>query len=315
MTPLLLPMSRALSQLTDPAMLGVVWRSVLFSALFFAAILFATIAAVHHYVAAGGLVAWALDALGSIAASVLAMWLFLPVAAIIGTLYFERIARAVERVYYPSLPAAQSAPSLEQLTVSLGVGLRVLGLNLLALLLTLLLPGIGLPIGWAVASWAMGRGLFVAVAMRRLNRRDTEALYRTVRPVALVQGAAMAAAAVFSAVELADPGGRHRGDGARAGPCADRAGNSAKLNFAIRRLRICQIAGRNGGAGLHASRHRSGDPRTGGSTLQVATPLRPRRSLRSAAQYLQSGGSWARRQTAKWVDSGRSASGAPATRG
>ena len=205
MTPLLLPLSRALSQLSDPAFLGVVWRSVLFSALFFAVILFATIGAVHHFVTAGGILAWALDALGSIAAAVLAMWLFLPVAAVIGTLYFERIARAVERVFYPSLPPAQPAPMLDQLWVGLGVGLRVLGLNVLALLLTLLLPGVGLPIGWAVASWAIGRGLFVAVAMRRLNRADTEALYRRVRPVALAQGGAMAAAAYFPLLNLLIP--------------------------------------------------------------------------------------------------------------
>jgi uncharacterized protein involved in cysteine biosynthesis len=205
MTSMLQPMSRALAQLADPALLGVVWRSVLFSALFFAVILFGTVAAVHHFITAGGIVAWALDALGSIAAAVLAMWLFLPVAAVIGTLYFERIARAVERVYYPTLPPAQPAPMIDQLTVSLGVGLRVLGLNVLALLLTILLPGIGIPIGWAVASWAMGRGLFVAVAMRRLNRPDTEALYRAIRPIALAQGAAMAAAAYFPLLNLLIP--------------------------------------------------------------------------------------------------------------
>ena len=205
MIPLLLPLSRALSQLTDPELLGVVWRSVLFAALFFAVILVGTIGAVHHFVAAGGLLAWALDALGSIAAAVLAMWLFLPVAATIGTLYFERIARAVERRFYPMLPPAQPAPVLDQLLVGIGVGLRVLGLTVLALLLTLFLPGIGLPIGWAVASWAMGRGLFVAVAMRRLNRPDAEALYRAVRPIALVQGGAMAAAAYFPLLNLLIP--------------------------------------------------------------------------------------------------------------
>ena len=73
MIPLLLPMSRALSQLTDPPLLGVVWRSVLFSALFFALIFAGTIGTVHFYVAGGGIVAWALDALGSIAA--IARWL------------------------------------------------------------------------------------------------------------------------------------------------------------------------------------------------------------------------------------------------
>ena len=205
MTPLLLPLTRALSQLADPALLGVVWRSVLFSAFCFAIILVGTIGAVHHFVTAGGILTWALDALGSIAAAVLAMWLFLPVAATIGTLYFERIARAVERRFYPSLPPAQPAPVLDQLLIGLGVGLRVLGLNVLALLLTLFFPGIGLPIGWAVASWAMGRGLFVAVAMRRLNRPDAEALYRAVRPIALAQGGAMAAAAYFPLLNLLIP--------------------------------------------------------------------------------------------------------------
>jgi uncharacterized protein involved in cysteine biosynthesis len=205
MTSLLLPLARALSQLSDPAFFGVVWRSVLFSALFFAVILAGTIGAVHHFVAAGGILAWALDALGSITAAVLAMWLFLPVAAIIGTLYFERIARAVERRFYPSLPPAQPAPVSQQVWDGIAIGLRVLGLNVLALLLTVFLPGIGLPIGWAIASWAIGRGLFVAVAMRRLNRRDAEALYRAVRPIALAQGGAMAAAAYFPLLNLLIP--------------------------------------------------------------------------------------------------------------
>jgi CysZ protein len=205
MTPLLLPLTRALTQLTDPAFFGVVWRSVLFSALFFAAILAGTISATHHFVAADGVLAWVLDILGSVAAAVLAMWMFLPVAAIIGTLYFERIARAVERRFYPSLPPAQPAPLLDQIRDGLSIGLRVLGLNVLALLLTLFLPAIGLPIGWAIASWAIGRGLFVAVAMRRLNRPDAEALYRAFRPVVLAQGGAMAAAAYVPLLNLLIP--------------------------------------------------------------------------------------------------------------
>jgi CysZ protein len=205
MTSMLLPMSRALAQLTDPALFGVLWRSVLFSALFFIVILVGTVGVVHHLASGHGAVAWLLDALGSIAATILAMWLFLPVAAIIGTLYFERIARAVERAFYPSLPPAQPAPMLDQLRLSLGVGLRVLGLNVLALLLTVILPGLGIPIGWLIASWAMGRGMFLAVAMRRLNRPDAEALYLAVRPVALVQGAAMAAAAYVPLLNLLIP--------------------------------------------------------------------------------------------------------------
>jgi CysZ protein len=205
MTTFLLPLSRALSQLTDPALFGVLWRSVLLAALFFAVLLAGAIAAVHHFATGHGLLPWLLDALGSVAAALLAMWLFLPVAATIGSFYFERIARAVERHFYPHLPPARAAPVIEQIRLSVGVGLRVLGLNLLALLLTLILPGIGIPIGWMVASWAMGRGMFVAVAMRRLNRADTEMLYRAVRPVAWAQGAAMAAAAYFPLLNLLIP--------------------------------------------------------------------------------------------------------------
>ncbi len=205
MIPLFLPMSRALSQLTDPVLFGVVWRSVLFAALFFAAILTGSIAAVHHYAAGHGMLAWVLDALGSIAAALLAMWLFIPVAATIGTLYFERIAAAVERRYYPQLPPAAPAPALDQIWDSVAVGLRVLGLSVLALLLTIFLPGIGLPIGWAIAAWAMGRGIFVAVAMRRMTRTDAESLYRALRPVVLVQGGIMAAAAYVPFLNLLIP--------------------------------------------------------------------------------------------------------------
>jgi CysZ protein len=205
MTSLLLPLTLALSQLFDPPLFGVVWRSVLFSALFFMVILAGMIAALHHFVAAHGILAWAFDALGSIAAAVLAMWLFLPVAATIGALYFERIALAVEQRFYPSFPPAQPAPMLDQIWVGIALGARVLGLNVLALLLAIFLPGIGLPIGWAIASWAIGRGLFLAVAMRRLNRPESEALYLAVRPIVLAQGAAMAAAGYVPLLNLLIP--------------------------------------------------------------------------------------------------------------
>jgi CysZ protein len=200
-----LPMTRALSQLSDPAFFGVLWRSMLYSALFFVAIHVAVVAMLDALLATHGFLTWVVAAVGSIAAALLTMWLFLPVATIIGALYFERIADAVEQRYYPSLPPARSAPMMVQIWDSVAVGLRVLGLNVLALLLALFLPGIGLPIGWAVASWAIGRGLFVAVAMRRLSRPDAEALYRDVRPVVLAQGAVLAAVAYFPLANLLIP--------------------------------------------------------------------------------------------------------------
>ncbi len=83
------------------------------------------------------------DILGSVGASLLAFWLFLPVAAGIGTLYLDRIASAVERRFYPWLPPPDSATLLEQAWDGIAVALKVLALNVAALILALLIPGLG----------------------------------------------------------------------------------------------------------------------------------------------------------------------------
>ena len=201
----LLPLSRALSQLGDPVFFGVVWRSVLLSALCFAALIAGSVWSVHHVLALGGPMAWLIDALGSIAAGVLALWLFLPLAAIIGTFYSDRIAAAVERRHYPFLPPPGPAPVMAQLWDGLAVGLRLLGLNVIALLLTLFIPGIGLILGWAIASWAFGRGLFGAIALRRLSPPELQASWRALWPAVMVQGGVMAAAAYVPVLNLLIP--------------------------------------------------------------------------------------------------------------
>ena len=120
-------------------------------------------------------------------------------------MYIERIALAVERRYYPWLPPPQGAPVLHQVWDGLALGLRILLLNCLALALALVLPGIGLLLGWAIAAFAIGRGLFVAVAMRRMPRPAAAALYRRIRPAVLVQGGALALAAYVPLLNLLIP--------------------------------------------------------------------------------------------------------------
>lgn len=205
MASLLLPLQRALDQLDDAAFLGVLLRSAAWSALCFIVMYAAVLWGIHHALSAHGALAWAADLLGTLGAVLLAVWLFLPVAALIATLYIERIARAVERRYYPSLPPAQGASVGGQIADGLGLGLRLLLLNLLALVLALLLPGIGLVLGWAIAGFAIGRGLFVAVAMRRMPRPAAMALYRQSRLVVLAQGGVMALAACIPLLNLLIP--------------------------------------------------------------------------------------------------------------
>ena len=78
-------------------------------------------------------------------------------------------------------------------------------LNLLALVLVLILPGIGLLLAWAIAAYAIGRGLFVVVAMRRMPRPVAEQVYRSARGIVLAYGGIMAFAAYVPLLNLFIP--------------------------------------------------------------------------------------------------------------
>ncbi|HEY0423195.1 MAG TPA: EI24 domain-containing protein, partial [Rhodopila sp.] len=123
----------------------------------------------------------------------------------IGTLYLDRIALAVERRFYPWLPRPESAPVLEQAWDGIIVALNVLALNVAALVLALVLPGIGFILGWMIAAYAIGRSLFVAVAMRRMPRAMAESLYRRSRGLVLTQGAMLALSAYVPVANLLIP--------------------------------------------------------------------------------------------------------------
>jgi uncharacterized protein involved in cysteine biosynthesis len=198
------PLAKAVSQAGDPVFVGVLWRSLAWSAVAFAGLHILALYAVHRLPIPShwGLLA---DIAGTVLASILAFWLFLPVAAGIATLYIERISRAVERRFYPYLPPPRGEWATVQAWDGIALGLKVLGLNLLALVLALLLPVIGWALGWAIAAYAIGRGLFVAVAMRRMPRPMAESLYAANRSAVMAQGAVLALAAYIPLLNLLIP--------------------------------------------------------------------------------------------------------------
>ena len=199
------PVARAIGQLDDRAFLGVLLRSLAWSAVCFIALHVAAVWAVQRALDLHGPLGWATGALASVGASLLALWLFLPLAAAIGTLYIDRIAAAVERRHFPLLPPARGASLGAQIWDGVSLGGRILALNLLALVLALTLPGAGLLLAWAIAAYAIGRGLFVAVAMRRMPRYAAEALYRQARMQVLAQGGIMALTAYLPVLNLLIP--------------------------------------------------------------------------------------------------------------
>ncbi len=202
---MLSPISRAIAQLQDPVFLGVVWRSLVLSAAGFLALLAGSVWAINHVVAQPGWLGWLAGAVGGVGAALLALWLFVPVALVISTLYMDRVAAAVDRRFYPDLPVPLGAPLAVQAWDGLALGAQVLVLQLLALLLAILVPGVGLVLGWLVAGWAIGRGLFMGVAMRRMGRPEALRTYAARRLSVLVQGVALALAGSVPGLNLLVP--------------------------------------------------------------------------------------------------------------
>ena len=201
---LLAPPLRAFAQFDDPAFFGVLWRSVAWA--------LAGIVALALLLARGAEAAlaghpWLAGLLGGVGAVVLAFYFFLPLAAVIALLFVDRIAAAVERRWYPGLPPARPAPLAAQVWDGLALGLRVFAWQALALLLSLvpLLAPVAAPLGWLVAAWSVGRGLFVAVAMRRMPRSQAAALYARRRPAVLAQGALIALGSAVPGLNLLVP--------------------------------------------------------------------------------------------------------------
>ena len=202
------PLLRAAAQLDDPAFLGVVLRSLALSLLLFLMILAGVVWGVQALVTAPGWPAWLawLAAIGGGAGTAfLSVYLFVPAALLVATLYMDRIADAVDRRFYPGLPQPRGAPLTVQAWDGAALGLQVLALQLVALVLLVALPGVGLVLGWIITGWAIGRGLFVGVAMRRMGRREALELYDSRRFTVLAQGAALAAASVVPVLNLFVP--------------------------------------------------------------------------------------------------------------
>jgi len=174
-------LSRAIAQLTDPAIFGVLILSVAGAGLFLLAI-WAGVGALltHLTLFTTGWLDWLARiaiGVGTIFATVA---LFGAIAAAIGSLFVERVACAVERRYYPGLPPARHQMVTEQIAAMLSFLTAVIGLNLLALPLYLIW-GANIPIFLGLNGYLLGREYFELVALRRVDRRAARLLWRTHR--------------------------------------------------------------------------------------------------------------------------------------
>ncbi len=126
-----------------------------------------------------GAVPWLNDVLnysGIFVVLILPIFLMVPVASAITSMFLEDVAQAVEDKHYPSLPTVPGIPFSE----SLRDGLSFMGVLIVANLLALILYAIFTPLApfifWGMNGFLLGREYFTLAAMRRLGREGARKL-------------------------------------------------------------------------------------------------------------------------------------------
>jgi len=128
-----------------------------------------------------GEVRWVDDLLGwssLVAMMFMSIFLMVPVASAITSLFLDDVAVAVEARHYPGLPSVPRMPWSDAIRDTLGFLGVIVGANLLALILYIALPFGAFAIFWGLNGYLLGREYFQLAAMRRLGRTGARDLRR-----------------------------------------------------------------------------------------------------------------------------------------
>lgn len=104
----------------------------------------------------------------------LSMFLMVPVASAITSLFLDEVASAVEAKHFPTLPPVKSVPFYESLRDTVNFLGILIGANILAILLYMMMPFAAIFIFWALNGFLLGREYFQIAAMRRLGREGAK---------------------------------------------------------------------------------------------------------------------------------------------
>jgi uncharacterized protein involved in cysteine biosynthesis len=168
---------RAVLALSAPPMRRVVALSLGLAVLTFAGLWLAIGAALYHTAFFDWRpLNWLVNLLGGLGVLALSWLLFPAVVSLIMGFYLERVASAVEALDYPGRDPRRRQPIGEMAAVMLRLAALTLVLNILALPIYLLVPGINLFLFLALNGYLFGRGYFEVVALRRLDAGEARAV-------------------------------------------------------------------------------------------------------------------------------------------
>ena len=205
---------KALSQLPDPRFRRVLMLGIgLTVALLFGA--YAGVLWLVQTVTADGVslpwigeVAWLGDLLswGSVGLMILlSVFLMVPVASAITSLFLDDVAQAVEDVHYPHLPQVPRADFWDSLRDTVNFLGILIGANILAFALYAMLPFLSVPIFFALNGYLLGAEYFQLAAMRRIGRAEAKILRKKHSGKVWIAGCLMALLLSIPLVNLVIP--------------------------------------------------------------------------------------------------------------
>ena len=204
----------ALGQLPDPRFRSVLWRGIALTIVLLIAIyagflqLISWLTAQPITLPGVGEVTWFGDFLswGSLGVViVMSVFLMVPVASAITSLFLDEVAQAVEDEHYAHLPRVPSVSFTEGLRDSISFLGVLIGANLLAITLYVIFPFAAFFIFYALNGFLLGREYFQLAAMRRVGREGAKALRRQHSGTIWIAGCLMAIPLSFPLINLVIP--------------------------------------------------------------------------------------------------------------
>lgn len=106
----------------------------------------------------------------------LSVFLMVPVASAITSMFLDEVAQAVEDKHYPHLPRVQPVPFSDALRDTVNFLGVLIAANIVAIILYVFMPPLAPFIFWALNGFLLGREYFTLAAMRRLGREGAKQL-------------------------------------------------------------------------------------------------------------------------------------------
>lgn len=126
-----------------------------------------------------GEVTWIDDLLGwssLLLMAVLSVFLMVPVASAITSMFLDEVAQAVEDRHYPALPAPTKVPFWDAFRDTINFLGTLIAANILALFLYVLFAPAALFIFWGLNGFLLGREYYTLAAMRQVGRDQARQL-------------------------------------------------------------------------------------------------------------------------------------------